>query len=93
MREEKSMEKNRQISITKQLQGIKGKIENVIEKIDDANDVAITYLEKINCCDSKKIITVLIMERQLIGTLSDLVDAIIPEEAESNESMPEKEAE
>lgn len=46
MREEKSMEKNRQISITKQLQGIKGKIENVIEKIDDANDVAITYLKK-----------------------------------------------
>ena len=92
MREEKSMEKNRQISITKQLQGIKGKIENVIEKIDDANDVAITYLKKINCCDSKKIITVLIMERQLIGTLSDLVDAIIPK-TESNESMPEKESE
>lgn len=92
MREEKSMEKNRQISITKQLQGIKGKIETAIEKIDDANDVAITYLEKINCCESKKIITVLIMERQLIGTLSDLVDAIIPE-TESNESMPEKESE
>lgn len=32
------------------------------------------------------------MERQLIGTLSDLVDAIIPE-TESNESMPEKESE
>lgn len=92
MREEKSMEKNRQISITEQIQNIKGKIETAIEKIDDANDVAITYLEKINCCESKKIITVLIMERQLIGTLSDLVDAIIPE-TESNESMPEKESE
>ena len=92
MREGVNFMDSRQISITEQIQNIKGKIENVIEKIDDANDVAITYLKKINCCDSKKIITVLIMERQLIGTLSDLVDAIIPE-TESNESMPEKESE
>lgn len=92
MREGVNFMDSRQISITEQIQNIKGKIETAIEKIDDANDVAITYLEKINCCESKKIITVLIMERQLIGTLSDLVDAIIPE-TESNESMPEKESE
>ena len=92
MREGVNFMDSRQISITEQIQNIKGKIETAIEKIDDANDVAITYLEKINCCESKKIIAVLIMERQLIGTLCELVDAIIPE-TESNESMPEKESE
>lgn len=52
----------------------------LVDQIDDINEVAIKFLERINGMDSNNLISVLKQERNLIGDAIDLLSEIQKEQ-------------
>ena len=48
----------------------------LVDQIDDINEVAIKFLERINGMDSNNLISVLKQERNLVGDAMDLLSEI-----------------
>lgn len=48
----------------------------LVDQIDDINEVAIKFLERINGTDSNNLISVLKQERNLVGDAIDLLSEI-----------------
>lgn len=48
----------------------------LVDQIDDINEVAIKFLERINGMDSNNLISVLKQERNLVGDAIDLLSEI-----------------
>lgn len=52
----------------------KKELQDQINQINDINEVAITFLEHINTCDTNNLISVLKQERNLIGKVLELME-------------------